>query len=223
MVLFFPNADYTSTYRNYKPIGINFPVYPDWNADAVLDFARHVIVVPKKDLYSDLYLCEPEIFCLDGIKKLHAWFFYMTEGSNRLAGEGIYPDDDKARILMPELPFYKDDDKDKPERVPVYLDDEHLGHKTWIEGPFATVEEAKEEWRKRCSHAHRQRWDEAHLEGRLRLAHLHAAEISKRKNPFAVVLSRTEVGARGVFMELIGRMKDQANDDALACQLAEVA
>ncbi|KAL0563127.1 hypothetical protein V5O48_018948 [Marasmius crinis-equi] len=219
----------------------------------------------------------------------------MTEGSNGLSGEGIYPDDDKARKQMPELPMFDDDD---PEKIPLYLDDERLGHRTWIEGPFATIEEAKTAWRVLCPQAHRLRWDEVHSDGRaeatknlktnaytakcmlvvkamadvypgivlrevpdsltpptarpgrtantvlrplvepsefslwvvtfehalsfgsLRLAYFHAADMSKKKKPFAIVLSRKEDAAQAVFLELVGRIRDQANDEALARQMA---
>ncbi|KAL0563921.1 hypothetical protein V5O48_018135 [Marasmius crinis-equi] len=309
MTLFFPHGDHISTYPTYKPTGIDFPLNPDWNADTILDFARHVVLVPEKDLHDDMYPCEPHVFRMDGVKMPHGWLFYMTEGSEGLLGEGIYPDDDKARTKMPELPYFEEDDAEK---TPFYLDDSRIGHETWVEGPFSTVEEAKEAWRKMCPRAHQRRWDAAHSDGRsraaqdlkgnaytakcmmvikamaevypgivireipeslvhpasrrgispiyspafpakgsssrsalrpiversefslwvvtfestqtfdsLRLAQLHAVDMSKRKKPFVVVMSRTERAAKDVFAELVGRMRDQANDEALARALAE--
>ncbi|KAL0567978.1 hypothetical protein V5O48_014012 [Marasmius crinis-equi] len=120
MVLFFPNGDYVSS----RPTGVQLPAQDEWNADSILEFARHVVIVPDANFK-----------------------------------DALYP---KAQARMPELPFFDDDD---PAKIPLYLDDEHLGHQSWVKGPFATIEEAKETWSKLCPHAHRRRWDGPHSEG----------------------------------------------------------
>ncbi|KAL0564177.1 hypothetical protein V5O48_017879 [Marasmius crinis-equi] len=212
------------------------------------------------------------------------------EGTEELKGEGIYTDDKEARARMPELPMFDDDDVEK---VPIYLDDSCLGNQTWVEGPFTTMEEAKQSWQKLCLQAHRCHYDSAHSDGRAQaacnlkeraytakhgmafiaskqgsqstlrplvesldftlwvvtfenalafeslyvvsqfdfdkfvdefdrcLAHLHAADISKRKRLFVVMLSQSEAAAKDVFTELIGRIRDQVNNVELARELAQ--
>ncbi|KAL0570107.1 hypothetical protein V5O48_011857 [Marasmius crinis-equi] len=170
MTIFFPAGERICTAKEFQPNAINFPSYPEWDLDTVLNFARRIIVVPTCDVYGH-YPCEPEVFRVEGAVKPHRWCFYITEGVSEVPGEGIYPDDPLAHSKMPEMPYYEGSSK-----VALYTDDERLGNVAWVVGPFDTIDNAKHAWHKRCLKEHSRRWDGAHAEGRSKVA----AELKQR-------------------------------------------
>ncbi|KAL0573746.1 hypothetical protein V5O48_008207 [Marasmius crinis-equi] len=151
------------------PQGLDFPIFKEWNVDSILDFAKHIVMVPDLVYHVRHPPCEPKIYRFDNVPKPYKWSVYITDSGNPLAGEGIYPDHIRAHSRMPEQPHFAEDDD---EHYPLYHDEKRNGDDTFVRHGLDSIEAAREEWASLCNACHQFRWDAHHASGRMEVANL---------------------------------------------------
>ncbi|KAL0564158.1 hypothetical protein V5O48_017897 [Marasmius crinis-equi] len=142
MSVFYPKDDdvfFPIRETSKLPTTLNFPVFPEWDANAILSFARHIIVVPDVQYGTKAPPCEPKVYRFDNIPKPHKWSVYMTDANENVPGEGIYPDHPCAHARMPELPHYLEDNED---HIPFYNDKSRNGDEAWVKHGFESIRQA---------------------------------------------------------------------------------